>query len=298
MLPLAQSTFFSSPQGSAELKWRIGLTLVVGFLMVIAFLYAPSRWRRPIIGAFTFAAGLYYVLLFFWPKPIGRTPGDLPRGFVDAVGFWLGDAVGPAANIANILTAMLLGLGIYSLLRIHLGRLFKGHRDRAFSVILLISLIAMTVFGYWDWLLLQNGDATQLALNPQFANRAADFLFDGLLQQMDAAMFSMIAFFILSAAYRAFRIRSIESTILLGTALIVMLSFMGGLVVLINTLLTGEPNGDPSMFINNFSLSQVSNWIVANLQTPSLRAIDFGIGIGALAMGLRLWLSLERGMSS
>ena len=35
-----------------------------------------------------------------------------------------------------------------------------------------------------------------------------------------AAMFSLIGFFILSAAYRAFRVRSIEASILMATALV------------------------------------------------------------------------------
>jgi len=32
----------------------------------------------------------------------------------------------------------------------------------------------------------------------------------------------------------------------------------------------------------------------AAIQTPAIRGIDFGVGIGLLAMGLRLWLSLEK----
>jgi hypothetical protein len=35
-------------------------------------------------------------------------------------------------------------------------------------------------------------------------------------------------------------------------------------------------------------------WLRNTFQVPSIRGIDFGVGIGALAMGLRLWLSLER----
>jgi hypothetical protein len=44
----------------------------------------------------------------------------------------------------------------------------------------------------------------------------------------------------------------------------------------------------------NFTLTEIAKWIKDTFQTSSLRGIDFGVGIGALAMGLRLWLSLER----
>jgi hypothetical protein len=113
---------------------------------------------------------------------------------------------------------------------------------------------------------------------------------------MDAAMFSIIAFFILFAAYRAFRIRSVESTILLGTALIVMLSLMAGIEYYTSeVLLRGITGGDVSHFANNFSLVEIRAWISNNVQAPGIRALGWGTTIGAVSMGLRLWLSLEKG---
>src|SRR5262249_52988207 len=117
----------------------------------------------------------------------------------------------------------------------------------------------------------------------------------GQFQVMESAMFSIIAFFILSAAYRAFRIRSIEATILLAAALIMMLSLMGGLVHAWDGTVSNLAHWQPDSFWNNFKLTDGSNWIKSTLQTPAIRAIEFGVGIGALAMGLRLWLSLEKG---
>jgi hypothetical protein len=109
---------------------------------------------------------------------------------------------------------------------------------------------------------------------------------------MDAAMFSVIAFYILSAAYRAFRVRSVEATILLGTALIVILSLMGAVSGLWDDAVKSAANGNT--FILNFQLTVVADWIRNTFQTSSLRGISFGVGIGLLAMGLRIWLSLER----
>jgi hypothetical protein len=111
---------------------------------------------------------------------------------------------------------------------------------------------------------------------------------------MDAAMFSIIAFFILSAAYRAFRIRSIEATVLLASALVVMLSLMGAVTNAWQGGIDTLAHGNQASFLQNFSLDTIRGWLTNNVQTPSIRGIDFGIGIGSLAMGLRLWLSLER----
>jgi hypothetical protein len=113
---------------------------------------------------------------------------------------------------------------------------------------------------------------------------------------MDAAMFSIIAFFILSAAYRAFRARSVEATILLGTALIVILSLMGIVSAYwdgaVTSLAGDSANKD---LILNFKITEISNWLRNTFQTPAITGIRFGIGLGTLSMAIRIWLGLEKG---
>lgn len=291
------ATFWSGEFGSTGLWIGILATLALGFGMMFLFSIAPTRARKFIVGGFTFIAGLFYVLLYFWPSAPQKKAGEIPRDLTESVSFWLQDSVSIVGTIANILTVFLLGLGIYSLLRIHAGKLMKMQKDWVFSLILLIAMFSMVFFGYADFIQKhrEGGELLNFPENWGFVQYAKDLLFDGLLQQMDAAMFSLIAFFILSAAYRAFRIRSIESTILLAAALIMMLSLMGGLEYIWSQGVNKITGDDPGSFLNNFKLKAMADWISSNVQTPSLRAIDFGIGVGALAMGLRLWLSLERG---
>ncbi|HVL38280.1 MAG TPA: hypothetical protein VM328_02705 [Fimbriimonadaceae bacterium] len=294
----APPSFFNGPPGSTELWIKIGLALVFGFGMMIAFMAAPTRARRPIVATFTFLAGLFWVLYYLWPTAANRSPDDIPRDLSESVAFWLEDAVPIVGGFANILTAFLLGLGIYSLVRIHSKKLAKMQKDWPFSLVLLLSMVFMVVFGYMDWYqrkIAEGGSRFELPENWGLVQYGKDLFFDGLLQQMDAAMFSLIAFFILSAAYRAFRIRSVEATILLSAALIVLLSLLGGVEFFWNERIRDVTGGNPDHFANNFTLTSVAAWIRGTFQTPSLRAIEFGIGIGALAMGLRLWLSLERG---
>jgi len=305
-LPLAQAspyTFWGQPAGSSELYMGIAGTLLFGFGMMVAFMFAPARARRPIIATFTFVSGLFWVLFWLWPRPQDRGPNDIPRDTIESVGFFLEDAVNRFGDLSNVITAFLLGLGIFSLTRLHIGRLIKMQRDWVFSLVLLVSMLSMIIAGYWDWytrkFLLPEVDFG-IEANWVTATRFQDFLFDGLLQKMDAAMFSIIAFYIMSAAYRAFRVRSVEATILLATALIVMLSLLSFVQLqtgyLVNTLASGNPGTpNPESFWNNFAITEIAGFIRTAFQSPGIRAIDFGIGIGALAMGLRLWLSLERG---
>ena len=159
----------------------------------------------------------------------------------------------------------------------------------------------MIVFGFMDFHIREATKTVDFD-NPDkwgFFNMGRDFLFEGLLQQMDAAMFSIIAFFILSAAYRAFRARSVEATILLGTALIVILSLMGIVAYAWDTKIIDEGLArNPGTFhdiVTNFKLVEISKWLRNTFQTPAITGIKFGIGLGTLSMALRIWLGLEKG---
>ncbi|MBI1755522.1 MAG: hypothetical protein HYR64_00255 [Fimbriimonas ginsengisoli] len=294
---LDPKSFYNAEPGSPRLYFMIFLTVVIGLGVIGVFMVAPIRMRRPIVSVVTFLAGLFWVLEFTWPKAIARGPLDKPNGFVEQVGFMLHDGVPAVADLANTVSSFLLGLGVYSLLRVHLRKVFKQQKDWSFSLVLVLSLLTMVAFGYVDWNMRLGVNGAKLDDPSQWGNwnYGKDLFFDGFLQQMDAAMFSMIAFFILSAAYRAFRMRSAEATILLGAAFLVLISSLGLIENIVNNwVMNTLAKGDGNSFWVNFKLTEISGWIKDTFQTSSIRGIEFGVGIGLLAMGLRIWLSLER----
>jgi hypothetical protein len=289
--------------GSSQLFTAIGVTLAIGFALFFVILKAPLRARRWIIAAFTFAAGAIYVLQWLWPTAQDRAPGDIPNNLVESGSFLIEDTVGQFKSLSNTLTAFLLLLGVASLIRLHAVRVAKQQKDWSFSIVLLVSAFVMTIFGYWDWVMRTGMTPEQLEgikEVPQWpvSTLGKDFLFNGLLQTMEGAMFSIIAFYILSAAYRAFRVRSVEATILLASALIVMLGLLGMADTFWSMGIDAMGGTNAESFVNNFRLDSISGFLRDRFQAPGLRAIDFGVGVGALAMGLRLWLSLERGGTS
>lgn len=297
MLPLAQAAqdnFWHHPYGSTQLYTWIAIAVIAGIAMIFLLMSLPSQWRKYVTGGITFIAGLTYILQFFWPQPIGREPGQLPADFKEQVSFYLNDAVPVLGDFSNILTGLLLGLGIYSLMRIHLRKVITFGKDWGYSAVLIIALVLQAFFGFWNYHDFKGPNAATLAEGRGWGiqNYLSDLLFDGMYQQYEAAMFSIIAFYILSAAYRAFRLRSPEASILLGTALVVMVSKMGAVAMPIDEGVKNVAHGNA--WLLNFQLSEISNWIMNTIQTPSLRGVDFGIGIGTIAMGLRLWLSLEK----
>jgi hypothetical protein len=109
------------------------------------------------------------------------------------------------------------------------------------------------------------------------ARKASGFVFTALFTPLGSAMFSLLAFYVATAAYRAFRIRSIEAGIMMLTAIIVMLGQI--------------PHGP--LYISEH-LPDIRTWLLLNISTPAFRAIFFGSAIAGLAMAIRMWFSLER----
>lgn len=183
------------------------------------------------------------------------------------------------SDISNALQAFAIGLGIYSLMSVHLRNIAMKRSGWGNSATLIGGIVLMTV-AHIGKEYVKTGPFKTLDV----------LLYDGLMKNLDATMFSIIAFYIVSAAYRAFRIRSVEATILLVAAALVML----GNVPIGQALTNWLPDGKTEV-LANFRLDNIGDWIQKRASSPATMAIDFGLAVGALATSLRLWLSLERG---
>jgi hypothetical protein len=248
--------------------------LVASVLLMFVLSKLPPRFRRTLITFMVFISGLFYVAEFFLPtRSVTKPNGSVVQeNLLTPI---IPDVITP---LASIIAALLLGLGLYSLARIHGNNVIRRRPGWINSLALIISALVMLFFGIWS---------QAMTNHPKWTETVHEHLFSGLYQNMTAAMFSIISFFILSASYRAFRIRNIESSILMLSALVVLLGLSFG--VLITSSLPSEG------LLANLRMETWSSWILSVLSLPALRAIDFGVGLGALAMGLRIWLGIERG---
>lgn len=102
------------------------------------------------------------------------------------------------------------------------------------------------------------------------------WMFENIQMPMSATMFSLLAFYMASAAYKAFRARSPEATVLLVAAIVVMLAQV--------------PIG---MKISRH-LPAVSQWILDVPNLASKRGIALGVGLGGVATSLKILLGIER----
>jgi len=83
-------------------------------------------------------------------------------------------------------------------------------------------------------------------------------------------------------------VRSAEAALMMVTAAIIML----GLVPVGAMITSWLPK---TGWASTFRLEQVSIWLLTWPNMAVQRAIEFGLAVGAMAMSLRVWLSLERG---
>ena len=100
--------------------------------------------------------------------------------------------------------------------------------------------------------------------------------FENMLAPMQATVFSLLAFFVASASFRGFRARSLPATILLGTALLVLIGRL--------------PIAD---YISQL-IPDVTFWIKNYPSMAARRAILIGIGLGSMTTALRVILGIER----
>ena len=113
-----------------------------------------------------------------------------------------------------------------------------------------------------------------------------EWLFEYVQVPMEATTFSLLAFFIASAAYRAFRARTFEATLLLISALIVM---MGNVPIgdyIWNTVMGETPWADGT--------SWARQWILDNPNLAARRGIILGVALGVISQSIRIILGIER----
>ncbi len=108
------------------------------------------------------------------------------------------------------------------------------------------------------------------------SGRVFTWLYDHVFAPSNATMFALLAFFIASAAFRAFRARNAEAALLLGAAILIMV----GRVPLGRALSPVFP--------------AIADWIVDIPNNAGRRAIMMGAALGAIATSLRVILGLER----
>ena len=200
----------------------------------------------------TAGVGLFMILSFFVPHQAVSVPADFLQ------------------QCAIIVVAFGYVLGGANVLKLNADQVYRRAPGWPYKLVLVVSLIATVAIG------LSEGRGF---LDPGMRSK---WIYDNLYAPMSATMFALLAFYIASAAFRAFRIRTLEAGLLAAAALIVMLGR-----VPIGHLLT-------SWLPTPLQLPALQDWVMEVPQNAAKRAILIGAALGVMATGLRVILGIER----
>lgn len=108
--------------------------------------------------------------------------------------------------------------------------------------------------------------------------------------------FAMLAFYVASAAFRAFRARNIESVLLLGTAFVILLgrTFVGAWISQGLVDPSQAPQNTWEQFLSFWYIPNLTGWLMSVFNTAGNRAIMIGIALGIAATSLRVLLGIDR----
>ncbi|MBN1945361.1 MAG: hypothetical protein JW797_06760 [Bradymonadales bacterium] len=257
----------------------------------------------------TFLVGMAMVVFRFIPhSPFNRLDTELSV-FFDIL-----------ANFAII-------LGAANLCYIHILKISKRRKGWGFSLVTVVGFTAMVVVGLFKLPLgLRSG--AELEDARLFYNMGYDYLF----QPLSSTMFSLLAFFVASASYRAFRAKNREATMLLLSAFFILLGrtllgtaltqilpgilefffaaiafylcyeqvkakhlIAAGVLGLVGAFIVGIAiRGYVLEDAGHLTIPALLNWIMVYPQLAGQRALMIGICLGVISMSLRIILGLER----
>jgi hypothetical protein len=206
--------------------------------------------KRQIPLTFVFAFALIMIIQYFVPNDESLAVNAFLLKWIYIIGIFA------------------LALGIWSLIRVSYMKIKLRRPAWGYSIITLIALFSMFIFGF-DYG--RHFFSSEGLRNYMFLN-----FFDHILIPIQATMFALLAFFIASAAYRAFRARSILATMLLVSALIVMLRF------------------NPYLGSLGEYVEKTASWLLNVPNLAAKRAIIIGVGLGGVATALKVMLGIER----
>lgn len=169
-------------------------------------------------------------------------------------------------NFVLLVVAMATFVGLFSIGMVHGRRIQRQSEGWYFSVALIVFMVVMALTGL---------PIEGIGLGTD--NPIYSFLFDNIYNPLGGTMYSILAFFIASAAYRAFRARNIEAAIVLVSGILMVMS-------------------NAPIFTSIWGGFQpIGNWIFDVPNAATMRGVTIGAALGAVALAVRTLMGIERG---
>ena len=200
--------------------------------------------RRTLPLALTFLLGVAAAMQYHIPHPISEAA-------LTQISEWL-----------RIILGFAMILGIASLCQVHYAKIRARIAGWGYSLVVYLSMLATVAVGLWA--------------GGREEGTGFGWIYTYTLLALQGTMFSILGFFVASAAFRAFRARSKEATVLLVAAVLTMF----GRVPLGEYLI---PAAGP-----------LAGWLLNVLNLAARRGIIIGISLGGIATSIKIIFGIER----
>lgn len=196
----------------------------------------------------------------------------------------LGDLV---TEMFNVLAAVAFVLGAASIAKVHLSKVSAKRPGWGYSIVTLVCFVATLIFGLLKVAVPPAPLSPDLAFSGSYSQQggAIWWIYEFVISPITATLFALLAFYVASAAFRAFRAKNLEAGLLLGTAFIILLG---------RTAAGGYLTGWFPDWISGLKLENLSVYIMMVFNTAGNRAIIIGIALGVAATSLRILLGIDR----
>ena len=188
----------------------------------------------------------------------------------------------------NILAvgAMILGGG--NLIKLHLMKVSGQRKGWGYSVVTIVCFSATIIIGMTKMGVHPNELYPNYAWSGYYLEEGSGlwWIYQHMIVPLTSMMFAMLAFYVATAAFRAFRAKNTEATLLLITAGVVLLGRTYAGVWLFEGWL---PDWMQWLRFDNLTV-----WIMDIPNTAGTRAITIGIALGVVATSLRILLGVDR----
>ncbi len=225
----------------------------------------------------------------------------------------------------DILASFAIFLGGFNLLKMQMQKVLRKKQGWQYSLFAIGGFILAIIAGFFY----KGNPDVAWGTHVTADGTLFKWIFTYMFAPLGATMFALLAFFVASASFRAFRIRNLEATLLLVAGIIIMIGrvplgssisswfimyllvLIGGVVInsvfknkqytaifvsvgIIIVTSAGSSMGWPLDQPGIFYLPHLQEWIYMNPNVAGTRSIMMGIGLGIFATSIRYILGIEK----
>ena len=238
--------------------------------------------QKTVVRLITFVAGLFFIMEFLVPGS-----GEKEENF-------LSPYLTNVNAVLTVLMAMAFMLGPINLIRSNLSRLVRSHKEVLMPILFFVGLAFGIFAGICGWIstrldtLLQDSSLVKSGMDEWILYNGVDLklyfniAIYGIGLALGGSSMGMLAFYLVSAAYRAFRLNNLDAGVMMAAATIVLIGMV--------------PLGDYITYYmpERFQLNAFARWIMDVPNSAVQRAVLIGAVAGVFGAGLRQWLGLGK----